>query len=102
MEAVDLAPNHPEAYMRQAWLRYHQGRFADGIAKIEVAERCAGRLARVEDFITTELLRARATLLYHQGETERAIEVLDRFLQLKPDDEHGRSLRTGALQRLSR
>jgi radical SAM protein with 4Fe4S-binding SPASM domain len=101
-EAVHLAPNHPEAYMRQAWLRYHQGRFADGLSKIEVAERCAQRLPRVEDFITTELLRARATLLYHQGETERAIEVLDRFLRLKPDDEQGRSLREGALQRLGR
>jgi radical SAM protein with 4Fe4S-binding SPASM domain len=101
-EAMSLAPDHPEAYMRHAWLRYHQGRFADGIAAVERGERCAGKLARVEDFVTTELLRARATLLFHQGETERAIEVLDRFLELKPDDEQGRNLRAGAERRLGR
>jgi radical SAM protein with 4Fe4S-binding SPASM domain len=101
-EATELAPNHPEAYMRQAWLRYHQGRFAEGLAKLEVAGGCASKLAKVEDFITTELLRARATLLYHQGDTARAIEALDRFLALKPDDEYARNLRAGAEHRLGR
>ncbi len=101
-EAIQAAPNHPEAYLRQAWLRFHQGRFADGLAKLEVAGRCASKLPKVEDFITTELLRARATLLYHQGDTERAIEALDRFLALKPDDDYARNMRAGAQDRLSR
>jgi radical SAM protein with 4Fe4S-binding SPASM domain len=98
-EAVRLAPNHPEAYMRQAWLRYQQGRFAEGLARLDLAERCASKLGRVEDFITRELLRARGTLLFHSGDARRAIEELDRYLELKPDDEV-RDLRARAQQRL--
>ena len=101
-EAIRIAPSHPEAYLRRAWLRYHQGRFADGLAELEAAERCANKLVKVEDFIAIELLHARATLLYHQGDTDRAIETLDRFLAMKPDDDHAKRMRAEAQTRLRR
>ena len=59
------------------------------------------RLGKVEDFMTTELLLARGTLLYHQGDGQRAIEELDRYLELKPDDNDARNLRAGAQLQLS-
>ena len=37
LRAVKLSPKHPEAYMRRAWLRYHQGRFADGLAELALS-----------------------------------------------------------------
>jgi radical SAM protein with 4Fe4S-binding SPASM domain len=101
-EAIRVAPGHPEAYLRRAWLRYHQGRFADGLAELEVAGRCASKLARVEEFIETELLRARATLLYHLGDTERAVESLNRFLAVSPDDDHAKRMRDEVNTRLRR
>lgn len=101
-EAVALAPKHPEAYVRRAWLRYHQGRFADGLSQLDMAEHRMNRLGKVEDFLTTELPLARGTLLYHQGDGQRAIEELDRYLELKPDDNDARNLRAGAQLQLSR
>jgi cytochrome c-type biogenesis protein CcmH/NrfG len=101
-EAIRIAPGHPEAYLRRAWLRYHQRRFGEGLAELEVAARCATRLAKVEDFIATELLRARATLLFHEGEAEQAIEALDRFLAVEPEDDPAKRMRAEARSRLQR
>jgi radical SAM protein with 4Fe4S-binding SPASM domain len=100
LRAVKLSPRHPEAYMRRAWLRYHQGRLADGLAELALSEERTGKTKTVEDFILEQQLLVGAVLYYHTGHPERALERTKRYLALRPDDGAARKLQEDCLTAL--
>jgi radical SAM protein with 4Fe4S-binding SPASM domain len=97
LRAVNLSPKHPEAYMRRAWLRYYQGRLADGLAELALSEERAGKLERVEDFILEQSLLVGAVLYFHTGHANQALEKIEGYLALQPDDGRARKLREDCL-----
>ena len=98
LRAVKLSPKHPEAYMRRAWLRYHQGRFADGLAELALSLERTRKWKRVESYIREQQLLVGAVLDYETGQTEQALEMTERYLALRPDDGAARKLREDCLK----
>lgn len=100
LRAVKLSPKHPEAYMRRAWLRYHQGRFADGLAELTLSLERTGKWKRVESYILEQQLLVGAVLSYQTGQPEEALKKLERYSALRPDDAGAGKLREDCLTAL--
>jgi radical SAM protein with 4Fe4S-binding SPASM domain len=99
--AVKLSPKHPEAYMRRAWLRHHQGRAADGLEELELSLQRTSRWKRVEGYIREQQLLVGAVLHYQMGQPEEALERAERYLAARPDDGAARKLREDCLAALA-
>jgi tetratricopeptide (TPR) repeat protein len=99
--AVQLSPKHPEAYMRRAWLRYYQDRFADGLAELGLSLERTSRWRRVESYIREQQLLVGATLHYQVGEPKEALERIERYLVMRPDDGAAKKLREDCLTALT-
>ncbi len=100
-QAVALTSKHPEAYVRRAWVRCHQGRFADGLELLEVAQQKADELGRADNYVVEGLMLTRAALLYHSGAMQPAIDDLDRYLGVRPHGSVAKKLRAAAALRLA-
>jgi tetratricopeptide (TPR) repeat protein len=98
--AVKLSPRHPEAYMRRAWLRYKQGRFADGLAELALSQARTSKWMSVESYVCEQQLLVGATLHYRVGRTEEALEQVERYLAMRPLDDAANKLREDCLEAL--
>ena len=86
--------------MRRAWLRYEQGRFADGLAELALSQARTSRWKSVESYVCEQQLLVGATLHYQVGRTEEALEQVERYLAMRPDDGVASKLREDCLEAL--
>lgn len=94
--AREVVRDHPEVWMRLAWLRQMQGRAKPGLDFLRRAEAAVERLEAVEAYVLCCIADTKARLLQMAGDVTSARETMQGHLAAHPGCEHVAALEAEA------
>jgi len=98
-QAIEDFPERPEPRVAQARLRYHQGRFEEGLLALDLAQENLSETSRADvpsdqaAIVTEQMFLVGASLMAGLGHTEQALAQIQEILTDKPDHAEALKLR---------